>query len=319
MSLIKPVDMQKVFMNRGFERTAAKPMVQQTNEFELDIQKHFDSINEKSYFPKYQVEEILLRQQKFELWRMKKENRFTVPQGMVKFTPSSASKAKRDLFYKALKVQPDDNITAPFNNRWTRNSSSVHAACQRDLLYGNYLLENPLFKVNMVEKEGFGLLPAWERNIEAYKVIEHNGIKFIVSGMMDGILKHAPTGKTFGFEFKTKSNDALQVAKMTKASDSHIKQCVAYSLLFDDENGEPLRDYLITYEAVSKDNWLAGENAVQDVKAFHIHVTDRQRTNLLNRFAEVAECVENGELPPVEKSKLAFSEYKSKYEELGEL
>lgn len=171
----------------------------------------------------------------------------------------------------------------------------------------------------MVDIEGFGQLPAWEKNIEAYKVIEHKGVKFVVSGMMDGLLTHTPTGKTVGFEFKTKTNDATQIVKMTKPSDAHIKQCVAYSLIFEDEKGDPVRDYLLTYEAVPKDKWLAGDFAMQDVRAFHIHVTDRQRNNLLNRFAEVAECVANGELPELEKSKLMFSDYKSKYIERGEM
>ena len=190
MSLIKPVDMQKVADSNEYMGVYRPPKIEQTDVFELDIQKHFDLINEKSYFPKYKVEEILLRQQQYELWRMEKGNRFTVPEGLVKFTPSSASKAKRDLFYKALKVKPDESTNAPFNNRWTRNSTAIHGTVQRDLLYGNHMFKEPLFTVNMVDKGEFGLLPAWEKNIEAYKIIEHKGVKFVVSGMMDGILKH---------------------------------------------------------------------------------------------------------------------------------
>lgn len=322
MGLISPVNVKQITKQSNYQyqpRLSTASPVKQTDILELDLQAHMDAINKKSYFPKYHVEEILLRQKQFELWRMKKDNRFAVPEGLVKFTPSSASKAKRDLFYKALRVKPDEGLQLPFNNRWTRNSTAVHEAVQRDLLYGQHLLKNPLFTVNMLETEEFGNLPAWEKVIENYKVITHKGTTFVVSGMMDGMLTHAPTGKAVGFEFKTKTNDATQVQYLNKPADSHIKQCVAYSLVFEDENGEPLLDYLITYEAVPKDKWLAGDFAVQDVKAFHIKVTERQRQNLLNRFAEVAECVATGELPPVEKSKLTFTDYRSKYEELGEL
>lgn len=283
------------------------------DKYESDFVCELDLIHSTSYFPKYEPEEILLRQKKYELWRMRKENRFKVPEGFIKFTPSSASKAKRDLFYKALKVPEDEGINAPFNNRWTRNSSAIHEAVQRDLLYAPYLLDNPAFTIQMVEKEGFGLLPAWEKNIESYKVYEYAGKKFVISGMMDGILTHEETGETFGFEFKTKSNDSWQVHKMKKPAEHHVQQCVAYSLLFETPEGEPINDYLITYEAVAKDKWLSGSSALKDIKVFHVHVTEKQKQSLLKKFAEVVEYVENGELPPIEKSKIAYSSYKSKY------
>jgi hypothetical protein len=300
MSLIRSVDMKD--FSSG-------------NELENAMKLHFNMINTDSYFPIKEVEEILFRQKKYELWRMEKENRFRTPKGLIKFTPSSASKAKRDLFYKALGVPEDEAITSPYNNRWTRNSTAVHEAVQRDLLYAPYILDKPLFTVQMVEKEGFGLLPAWEKNIETYKIIEHKGKKFVVSGMMDGLLTYEKTGQTVGFEFKTKTNDAWQVHNMQKPNPSHVQQCVAYSLIFETREGEPLNDYLITYEAVPKDKWLAGASALNDIKAFHIHVTQRQKTNLLNKFAEVVDYVENGELPPIEKSKIMFSAYKSRYED----
>lgn len=303
MSLVKTVDREELSkINSG-------------NEIENAIKSHFNMINADSYFPKKEVEEILLRQKQFELWRMEKENRFRTPEGLIKFTPSSASKAKRDLFYKALKVPEDESENAPFNNRWTRNSTAIHEAVQRDLLYAPYLLDNPLFTVQMVEKEDFGVLPAWEKNIETYKEYEHKGKKFVISGMMDGILTYEKTGESIGFEFKTKTNDAWQVHNLKKPSPNHVQQCVAYSLVFETPDGKPLNDYLITYEAIPKDKWLAGASALNDLKAFHVHVSDRQKTNLLNKFAEVVGYVETGELPPLEKSKILFSPYKSRYED----
>lgn len=303
MSLVKTVDREKITKNM------------QENELEKAIKNHFNMINANSYFPKYEPEEILLRQNQFGLWRMKKENRFRVPKGVVKFTPSSASKAKIDLFYKALRVEEDDSLNAPFNNRWTRNSTAIHDAVQRDLLYAPYLLENPLFTVNTVNKNGFGELPAWEKALESYKVHEHNGKQFVISGMMDGILTYQKDGTTVGFEYKTKTNDAWQVHNMKKPSPAHIKQCVAYSLVFETPEGEPINDYLLTYEAVPKDKWLAGATALNDIKAFHIHVTERQKKNLLDRFADVVEHVETGEIPEIEKSKIMFSPYKSRFKE----
>lgn len=270
--------------------------------------EHFDAINAKSYFPKPAIEEILLRDMQHEIHMMK--NRFTTPEGLVKFTPSGASKCRRELFYKTLKARQDDIQQAPFNNRWTRNSSAIHKSVQHNLLYANTLLPKPYFSVLMVEKEGFGLLPAWEKNIEKYEVIEHNGVKFVVSGMMDGLLKVNSTGQTVGFEYKTKSNDSYQIEKMTKPSPQHILQCVSYSLIFKDENGEPVNDYILTYEAVAKDRWDKGEYALQDVKAFHITITERQKKSMLKKFSEVADMIYNGELPKQETSKCMFCGYK---------
>lgn len=283
-----------------------------SKELENALKGQMNLINSKSYFPKKEAEEILLRQKQFELWRMEKGNRFTVPKGLVKFTPSGASACKRNLFYKAIGCKQDESDNAPYNNRWTRNSTSVHEATQRDILYAPFLLEKPNFTVNMIEKEGFGLLPAWEKVVEDYRVITHKGVTFVVSGMMDGLLTYEKDGTTIGFEFKTKSTNNQQIVKMKKPSASHIQQCVAYSLIFKDKNGEPVNDFLITYEAVAKDEWRAGRYAVEDIKTFHVQVTERQKTNLLNKFAEIASAVENGELPNKEVSKCLFCPYKSR-------
>lgn len=303
MSLTKPVNVKEI---------------PQATELEKGIKSHFNKINTNSFFPKREVEEILLRQKQYEVWRMEKDNRFRVPKGLIKFTPSSASKAKRDLFYKALRVPEDESDNAPFNNRWTRNSTAIHETVQRDLLYAPYLMENPEFTVQMIDKGEFGLLPAWEKAVEGYKIHQHNGKEFVVSGMMDGILTYEKDGRSVGFEYKTKTNDAFQVQRLKKPSQAHIQQCVAYSLIFETPDGKPLNDYLLTYESVAKDKWLAGASAVQDVKAFHIQVSDRQKKNLLNKFAEVVDYIEKDTLPPVEKSKLMFSNYKSRYNK-GEL
>lgn len=301
MGLIKPVDVQEVLV--GAYGT----------ELDNALKDQFNQLHQRSYFPKYKMEEILVRQAQYELWRMEKENRFTVPDGLVKFTPSGASKCRRELFYKAVKAQQDSIQQEPFNNRWTRNSSAIHSAVQRDLLYSNVLLKEPAFTMNMVETEHFGLLPAWEKNIETYKVIEHNDVKFVVSGMMDGLMTYNKTGQTIGFEFKTKSTDNYQIEKIIKTgkpAPHHVQQCVAYSLLFENENGEPLNDFIIFYEAVAKSRWDAGKSAYDDIKGFHITVTERQKKNLLKKYADVASMVETGELPKQEVSKCMFCPYK---------
>lgn len=288
MGLVKSVDRKEI--TRGIE-------------LERALKAQLNMISSRSYFPKYKVEEILYRDFAYSLYRIK--NRFTVPEGLVKFTPSSASKCKRELFYKAIRAKQDEQQNYPYNNRWTRNATAVHGAVQRDLLYSPHLLENPSFTLQSIEKEQFGRLPAWEKNIEDYKVITHNGVTFVVSGMMDGILKYEKDGSTVGFEFKTKSSDNQQVHHMRKAKAEHIQQCTAYSILFG------IDEFILTYECVPKDKWVAGAAAYEDIKTFYVKVTERQRTSLLNKFAEVAAMVETGELPDKQTSKCLFCPYKT--------
>lgn len=240
---------------------------------------------------------------------MKKENRFQVPKRFSKFTPSSASKCKRELYYKIKKMEQEDE-NQPYNNRWTRNSTAVHEAVQRDMLYAEKFIDSPDFSIQMIETEQFGSLPAWEKQIENYKIHRHDDQEFVVSGMMDGLLTHNPTGKTYGFEFKTKTNSSDQVHKMTKPAQHHIQQATTYSLIFEDETGRPLRDFFLVYEAVPKDKWGAGVIAWEDLKVFHVHITDRQRNNMLKKFAEVAKMVDDGELPDRQRSKCMFCPFK---------
>jgi CRISPR/Cas system-associated exonuclease Cas4 (RecB family) len=265
------------------------------------LKSQFNILHTNTFYPIPEVEEILVRQKQFELHVLK--NPFKVPEGYVKFTPSGASKCKRELFYKAIKA-PKVEDNAPFNNRWTRNSSAIHEAVQRDILYFPYIDENTNFKVKMIDKGEFGFLPAWESAIETYKIVEHNGVTFVITGKMDGLLEYTKDGSTIGFEFKTKSTDNQQVHKLNKPAPHHVQQCVAYSILFD------IDEFLITYEAVAKDKWNAGATAYEDLKPFYVKVTEEQRIKLLDKFAEVAEAVENGELPEQETSKCLFCPYK---------
>lgn len=300
MSLFSPVDMSEILSSGVVEK-----------DIERDMFTHMNMINAKSYFPQHKTEEILMRQQQFQLMRLKKENRFSTPKGLPVFRPSSASKSKRELYYRAMGYPRDEETTMPYNNRWTRNSTFIHDAVQRDLLYANELLDNPMFTVQMMDKGEYGMLPAWEQTVQNYKVIQHRGVEFVISGMMDGILTYNKTGESIGFEYKTRSNDAWQVHNMKQPSPWHIAQCTAYSLLFETAEGEPLTDYLLTYEGVAKDKWQAGATALRDVKAFHVKISERRRQNMLNRFADVVDAIEAEELPKPEPSRCFFCQYKS--------
>ncbi|HQD37278.1 MAG TPA: PD-(D/E)XK nuclease family protein [Thermodesulfovibrio thiophilus] len=262
------------------------------------LYNQFNEFHSKTHWDDPQIEELLVRQKVYE---MDNEGWFD-SNGTIMFSPSSASKCERELCLKAMKVQKDNKILLPFQQRWVRNSSAIHEAVQRDLLYMTKKMEDPPFKV-LFNEEG---LPMWEKNNAQYKEFEHNGVKFAIAGMMDGQLVYRD-GSIIGFEFKTKSNSVAQVGhyKMKDVADYHRLQCVAYSLLFG------LDEFIIMYEAVAKDQWFKGEDARIDIRTFYVNVTEQERNDLLDKFARVTKSVQNDELRPCEPDKCGFCEYKS--------
>lgn len=257
------------------------------------LTKHIEDINSVDYFDIIEVEELLLKEQQHNIEVMKTKK--TYPKEFPRFSPSSSDKCERELYFKANKAMKDEETGFPFQRRWTRNSTAVHGAVQRQLLEAEIVLDSPEFKVMRLDNG----LPAWEKNIEDWKLIEHNGVQFVVFGMCDGILEYKD-GSKVGFEFKTKSNSVAQIKQLKEPAPSHRMQCVAYSILFG------VDEWLITYESVAKDKWTTGENARNDFKVFYYKVTDRERKHLLDKWARVADNINTGEIPNANTSKCTF-------------
>lgn len=225
--------------------------------------------------------------------------------GLTTFSPSSASKCERELYYKALKEDKDEQPFTPQQRRWVRNGSAVHAAMQKDLLYSEKYLEDPAFKVaRMKAPASVAGRPAWEHNLKNVKHFEDKG--FQIFGMMDGVLEYMPDGSKIGFEFKTKSTTISAVGdfKLKAPQEGHVEQCVAYSLLFG------VSEFLIVYESLAKDGWNKGDEAKPDIKAFYINVTQAQKDALLAKFERVAAAVKAKEVPQPDLSKCIFCPYK---------
>ena len=268
-----------------------------------DLKGQFNMLHSMDFYPDLEIEQLLLKQKELEIEYLKEP--FYVPKDHVQFSPSSVDKCKRELFYKINRMKKDEQTTYPYQRRWTRNSTAVHEAVQRDLLYMEKLIPNPAYTVERMKEGKAAGLPAWEKNIQAYKLFEHNGQKFYLYGMMDGVL-HYKDGSRVGFEFKTKSTKQDTVHKMKSGSPSHIRQTVAYSLLFG------IDEYLLTYESVAKDEWRAGVTAYNDIKPIYVKVTEKQKLALLDKLAETAAMVENGEIPDRETSKCFFCPFKER-------
>jgi CRISPR/Cas system-associated exonuclease Cas4 (RecB family) len=268
------------------------------------IVKHFDKITKKNIWADKEIETLLLRQKEYEVSLIGKKP--TYPREYARFSPSSADSCNRELFYKNLRAERDESEMTSWQRRWTENSTGVHEARQRNLLYGEKYVKNPDFTVErIVDKENplRDGLPAWEKPLEGWKVVEHKGVTIVVTGMMDGILKYKD-GSRIGFEFKTKSNSVAQIKGLKKPAPHHKKQCIAYSILFG------IDEFVLTYESVAKDKWGTGELGRPDMKAFYIKVTERQREQLLDKWAGIGENVETGELPLGDNTKCMFCQFK---------
>lgn len=303
-------------MSQLFNRTGAERLKKRVIEQDSErgqrlagaLYNQMNDLHSVDFYPNYEIESLLLKQKEHDLDKMKNFER--LPEGLISFSPSSASACGRGLVFKANKEEKDKVIRYPYQRRWTRNSSAVHEAVQRDLLYCEKVLKNPIFTVERLESG----LPAWEQNIKTAKVIEHNGVKFVLNGMCDGILNYTPDGSKVLFEFKTKSTTIGTVGtyKLKGVQEEHRIQAVAYSILFG------VDEVVFMYESVAKDGWTKGAEAKVDFRTFYVKITEEDRKNLLDRLSEIASDYYANKLPEKESEKCFFCVYKEACERVGD-
>jgi hypothetical protein len=259
----------------------------------------------------YELDTQILQWQIEEMTDGKKNLRGKWDDSLPTFSPSGASSSDRDLFFKVIEAVEDDKVFEPYQKRWVRNGSAIHSAQQRDLLYIEKYLKDAPFEV-LRTKEG---KPAWERNTRTVKQFEHDGEKFQLYGMVDGVLWHKETKKRLGYDFKTKSTTVAAVGDfLLKApQENNLIQMIAYSLLFD------VDEYIIHYESLAKDGWTKGEEAKPDMKVFHVHITEEMKKDVLDKFARVSKYARERKIPPREKDNELFSKYKDLNEAIDQI
>jgi CRISPR/Cas system-associated exonuclease Cas4 (RecB family) len=259
------------------------------------IISHLDELHSLDLPVDFEIEKLLLDDG---LAALGKDNSLNFEKGLVTFTPSSASKCERELYYKAKHAGRDEQSFYPYQRRWTRNGSAVHGAVQRDLLYAEKYLVSPKFKVQRTRTGS----PAWERNLRHVRKFDHNGVRV-----------YTLDDSKIGFEFKTKSTTITAIGsyKLKNAQQSHKEQCIAYSLLFG------LNEFILLYESLAKDNWTKGAEAKPDLRAFYLEVTNEDRETMLDKFAGVAKLVRSGDLPGANTDKCIFCPYKDRCSDEG--
>jgi hypothetical protein len=149
-----------------------------------------------------------------------------------------------------------------------------------------------------------------KRNYE----VNHNGQRFHLFGTCDGIMQYidAETGEIIrvGLEVKSKQTTAARTSlyTMREAEEGHRKQCAAYSIMYGVDY------YIILYVNGAKKNWDLTEEEYEstpDIRAFGFEITDADRNELLDNFAEIARCV-NAKIPPaIDLSRWTFNNFKT--------
>jgi hypothetical protein len=276
-----------------------------------DFHKMMDDFHRMNVRDDYKLDTQILTWKIEEMTDGRKNLRGDWNENLPTFSPSGASSSDRDLFFKIKEAQEDEQEFEPYQKRWVRNGSAIHDAQQRDLLYIEKYLEDAPFEV-LRTKEG---KPAWERNTRTVKQFEHNGEKFQMYGMVDGMLYHKPTKKRIGYDFKTKSTTVAAVGdyKLKVPQENNLLQMIAYSLLFE------VDEYIIHYESLAKDGWTKGKEARNDMKVFHVKITDEMRNDVLDKFARITKMAREGIIPPRELDNELFSKYKDLNEAIEQL
>lgn len=276
-----------------------------------ELLAQFDEIALTDVYVDEELELLLLEQERLDI-KARATRVDDNPNKLCRFSPSGATKCKRELFFRFTGAEKDTNDTKyPYHKRWASNGSAVHSRAQRDLLFSEkYNKIHNKFKVRRT-KSG---MPAWENNIKRVMTIEHNGEQFQLSGMTDGYLVYED-GTTVGFEFKTKSTtvSAIGTFKLKAPADSHKAQTVAYALMYG------VDEYIICYESLAKDGWSKKDLAKPDMRAFYHKVEEADKVELLDRFAEITKAVRTGELPDGDADKCLFCEFKGACGKVGDM
>lgn len=240
--------------------------------------------------------------------------------GTKYFSPSSANSDARELYLKLSKAPRDQVEEPPFRGRWKRLGTTFGDVIQSDLMYIHKHYEKvhgkqPEFLPKFVEltdknDENAKKFPAWEKYAQKILWVKHRGHSIPILGQPDGLLKHTPTGKTVGLEIKSKQTTSAQTShySMRTPNEDHIKQVINYSIMYG------VDDFIIFYGNLSKKGWFQTPEDYEktpDIRAFHIEVTEEQRTELLDYYADVLDAVATKTPPKMDVEKWTFNNFKT--------
>jgi len=229
------------------------------------------------------------------------------------FSPSSANSCPRELYHKAKREQRDNSRRQPHQGRWTRIGTVIGDVIQRALLFIEKHYERltgniPRFRF-LRTKDG---RPAFEDFAKLNREVSVGNQKFYLFGAPDGIMEYiTDDGEKIrvGLEIKSKQTTPARTSafSMRDAEESHAKQTVAYSYMYDCDY------YIVLYVNAAKQRWVMSDGEYEktpDLRAFCYHITKADRTELLLDLADIQKMIDSNDPPKMDIEKYTFNNYK---------
>lgn len=221
------------------------------------------------------------------------------------FSPSGASKSERELYEKARKAMRDPQAPTPNQRNWTALGSQVGDYIQREVLLAERHYEiltglKPKFRFERTDRGE----PKFEHFVKVMHEVEHNGEKFALNGLPDGILIYtADDGREYrvGLEVKSFQKSYSEFKKQDKPKSSHVDQTICYSEMYD------LDYYIVLYHLTYGVKW---DQELNRNKTFGLVITQEDREKIFDKFANVAKAVRLSHAPSLDLFEWDYYEYK---------
>ena len=224
------------------------------------------------------------------------------------FAPSSAGKDERQLYAKAIYGRKGQDERPPNRNQrdWTGLGSQVGAYIQREVMLAERHFEKltgkaPRFRFERTDRGE----PAFEHFVKKIHEVEHNGEKFGLNGLPDGILHYiTDDGEILrvGLEVKSFQKSYTEFKKQDKAKLDHELQTHVYNEMYD-------LDYtIIVYHLTYGADW---EYEFGRTKAYGRYFPRESRIELLDKFARVTKAWRTKTPPAIDLDGWKYNDYKT--------
>jgi CRISPR/Cas system-associated exonuclease Cas4 (RecB family) len=225
------------------------------------------------------------------------------------FSPSNSKACPRELYVKAKRAPKDSFPKPPYQGRWQEIGTAIGDVIQRTVLAMERKLPDCPFRF---ERNADGT-PVFEDFAKRNHEIKRNGQTFYLYGTCDGIMQYVTEDGEIlrvGLEIKSKQSTPAKTSQhsMREADEGHRKQCVAYSIMYDVDY------YIILYVNAAKKAWVMSDadyEATPDIRAFGFEITDADRDELLDNFAEIAGAINTDTPPALDLSRWTFNGFKT--------
>jgi hypothetical protein len=223
------------------------------------------------------------------------------------FAPSSASKDERQLYEKVVNGSKGKDVRPPNRNQreWAALGSQVGGYIQREIMlaerhFKRLTGKEPRFKFERTDRGE----PAFEHFVKKVHEIEHNGERFGLNGLPDGILHYVTDdGEVLrvGLEVKSFQKSYTEFKKQSEPKPDHELQTHVYNEMYDLDYTVIL--YHLTYGA----DW---NRDFSRNKAYGRYFPKEVRQGVLDKFARVTKAWREKNPPAIDFDGWKYNDYK---------